>query len=408
MKADPSNRSDAVSTGRSRSFGRVFAALGATALLLGVAVLVSGSAEAEGPGESRSAAPSHSSSVGSSSRKTGGSGPTGSAQAEAEAEPAPRRFDATTCWRELERFNESVTIDTFREWATPLLAVKDSLVRDYLKERLTELIGNDPGRASQVLGWARDASPREFGIFMMAVRDSEAVHQPQVASKMMELGLDDTLPPDRRAGILSALDTQKRFEPAMLNKLTNFAKEPTSGEAGWAAARTIARVMKRDFKQSGNLTPYLDKLLTIGVESPDEQIRYLGQMMPMHVAPLLDAEATDRYAKILATEGNEDGRDAAAHNLSLSQDKEKVLALFARTFETDPAVCVRWAVFRFASRVAGKDALPLMANMAIQDPRFQPVYRDFERLYASGVLDWMRIWNGLSDQDPFGCLDRHH
>jgi len=166
--------------------------------------------------------------------------------------------------------------------------------------------------------------------------------------------------------------------------------------------------MKREFKQTGNLGPYMDKLLTIGVESPDEQIRYLGQMMPMHVAPLLDAEATERFAKILATEGNEDGRDAAAHNLSLSYEKEKVLALYAKTFATDPSVCVRWAVFRFSSRVAGKDALPLMADMALQDPRFQPVYQDFERLYASGILDWVRVWNSLPNQDPFGCLDRHH
>jgi hypothetical protein len=241
----------------------------------------------------------------------------------------------------------------------------------------------------------------------MALRDSEAVHLPQIAAQLTELGLDTRVAPERRAGILSALDTQKRLEPAALARLTNFAKDPVSGEAGWAAARTIARVMKKDFKQTGNLGPYMDKLLTIGAESPDEQIRYLGQMMPMHVAPLLDAEATERFAKILATEGNEDGRDAAAHNLSLSQDKEKVLALYAQTFETDPSVCVRWAVFRFASRVAGKDALPLMANMAIQDPRFQPVYQDFERLYASGVLDWVRVWNSLPNQDPFGCLDRH-
>jgi hypothetical protein len=376
------------------------------ALLLGVAVIFSGSAEADSHGEARLATTSSAPS-GDPSQRTGGAGRSNPSESVAEAEPAPRRFDATTCWKELERFNESVTIENFREWARPLLAVKDSLVRDYLKERLTELIGNDPARASEVLGWARDANAREFGLYMMAVRDAEAVQQPQVASRMMDMGLDATLPPERRAGILSALDTQKRFDPAALNRLANFARDPVSGEAGWAAARTIARVMKRDFKQTGNLAPYLDKLLTIGAEAPDEQIRYLGQMMPMHVAPLLDAEATERYAKILATEGNEDGRDAAAHNLSLSLEKEKVLALFAETFAKDPSVCVRWAVFRFSSRVAGKEALPLMANMAFQDPRFQPVYQDFARLYASGVLDWVRVWNSLPNQDPFGCLDHH-
>jgi hypothetical protein len=341
------------------------------------------------------------------SGKGGGAAPAGHPGGGAEAEAAPRRFDSTICWRDLERFNESVSIDTFREWATPLLTARDSLVRDYLKERLTELIGNDAGRASTVLGWARDATPREFGVFMMALRDSEAVHLPQVAARLTEMGLDSTLPPERRAGILSALDSQKRLEPAALARLTNFAKDPASGEAGWAATRTIARVMKRDFKQAGNLAPYMDKLLTIAEESPDEQIRYLGEMMPMHAAPLLDAEATERYAKLLVTEGNEAGRDAAAHNLSLSQDKAKVLELFAKTFETEPAVCVRWALFRFSARVAGRDALPVMANMALLDTRFQPHYQDFERIYASGVLDFVRVWNSLPDQDPFGCLDRH-
>jgi hypothetical protein len=151
----------------------------------------------------------------------------------------------------------------------------------------------------------------------------------------------------------------------------------------------------------------MDKLLTIGSESPDEQIRYLAQSMPMHAAPVLDAEATERYAKILTTEGNEAGRDAAVHNLSLSQDKAKVLELFTKTFESDPAVCVRWAVFRFSARVAGKDALPVMANMAIIDPRFQKDYQIFEQIYASGTLDFVRVWNSLPNQDPYGCLEHH-
>lgn len=385
----------------------LLAAGGGLVLLVAAVGLISrGSGEEAPSSESTPAAQADTSKSGGSGKK-GPSGAAAPAGAVAEAEAAPRRFDATTCWQDLERFNDTVTIDTFREWATPLLAARDSIVRDYLKERLTELIGGDAGRASTVLGWSKDASPREFNLIMTALRDSEAVHQPQVASKMLELGLDATLAPERRAGVLSALDTQKRLEPAALNKLTQFANEAASGEAGWAAARTIARVMKRDFKQNGNLAPYLDKLLTIGAESPDENIRYLGQMMPMHVAPVLDAEATERFSKILSTEGNDMGRDAAAQNLSLSSDREKVLALFAKTFQSDPALCVRWAVFRFSARMAGKDALPQMADMAVQDPRFQPVYQDFERLYASGTLDWVRIWNGLTNQDPFHCLDRH-
>ncbi|SEU30584.1 hypothetical protein [Stigmatella erecta] len=384
--------------------------LGAT--VLGAAVLLAGGAglvrpdEAEGRGEPHPAAVPGSPGQGPSRQgpAAGLTGPGGAAQ---EAVAAPRRFEATTCWPELERFDGHVTMENFREWAEPLLAAREPLVRDYLKERLTELIGNDAGRAQQVMDWAREAGPKDFKVYLSALRDSEALQLPQVAARLTDMALDGSLAPNQRAGFLSALDTQKRLEPAALTRLADFAKDPVSGEAGWAATRTIARVMKRDFHQSGSLTPYMDTLLTIGAESPDEQIRYLALSMPMHAAPVLDAEATGRYTRILATEGSEDGREAAVHNLSLSQDKAQVLELFGRSFVTEQDVCVRWALFRFAARAAGRDALPVMANMAMTDPRFQPDYQAFERLYASGTLDFVRLWNSLPDQDPHHCLDRH-
>jgi hypothetical protein len=402
--ASPQPSSSPLSGTTSRRKPLLVAGAGLAALLAGVALISRGGGAGESPSETGPAT-AHAPSKQDPAQKAGTPGQAGS-PAPGE-EPRGARFDSTVCWQDLERFNEEVTLQNFRDWATPLLGSKDALVRDYLRERLTELIGKDAGHALEVLEWARDAQGKSFGVFMMAVRDSEAVHLPQVSARLMEMGLDDRISSDRRAGILSALDTQKRLEPATLDRLTAFAKNPASGEAGWAATRSIARVMKRDFKQNGDITAYMDKLLTIGAESPDEQIRYLGQMMPMHAAPILDAESTERYAKILTSEGNEDGRDAAAHNLSLSQDKDKVLELFAKTFVTEQSECVRWALFRFSARVAGKAALPVMANMAMLDPRFQPHYQSFEQLYASGTLDFVRVWNSLPNPDPFNCLDRH-
>jgi hypothetical protein len=382
----------------------VLAGLGAAVLLAGVALLVRGS---HGGEEAASGAATPSAHADGAAGRGGSSGHSGGGGAPRAEEPPPR-FESTICWQDIERFNESVTIGNFRQWAAPLLASKDPNVRNYLRERLTELIGNDPARATEVLGWSRDAGPREFNVLMMALRDSQAVHQPQVAARMLEQGMDLTLDGQRRAGILSALDTQKRLAPEMLGTLADFAKDPVSGEAGWAATRTIARVMKRDFNEKGNLAPYMDKLLTIGTDSPDEQIRYLALSMPMHATPVLDEQSSARYAKVLTTEGSPEGREAAAHNLSVSGgDKTRTLELFAQSFVSEQDVCVRWALFRFAARVAGKDALPTMANMAIVDPRFQPLYQTFERIYASGTLDFVRVWNSLPDQDPVGCLDRH-
>lgn len=326
----------------------------------------------------------------------------------APGEPAHApAFEPAVCREGLEQLDAAVTLETFRERAAPLLATGDALVRDYLEDRLTELIGSDPARALEVLAWSQTAEGRAYGLLLRAVRDSEAVHRPEVAARLLELGLDGAIPSERRAGFLSALDTQKRLTPQALSRLTHFATDPVSGEAGWAATRTIARVMKREHQQNEDISPYLDDLLTIGAESPDEQIRYLGQMMPMHAAPLLDEQATARFERILLGEGNEDGRDAAAHNLSLSSDKARVLALFARTFPKEQSVCVRWALFRFSARTAGKRALPVMAAMAALDSRFEALYREFEHLYGIGTLDFVRVWQSLSNQDPFHCLDRH-
>ena len=402
MTADSS--SSAPSSGSSsRRKPLIAAGVGLVALLAGVALVGRGGAE-EAPSEAAQASPSQKPKQGTSPQ----GGPSGKAGPVAPVEQAKApQFSSTVCWKELERFNEGVTIHNFREWAEPMLNSRDGLVRDFLKERLVELIGNNPAHALEVMEWSRDAEGRSFGVFLTAVRDSEAVHQPQVASRLLDMGLDDSIPAQRRAGVLSALDTQKKLAPAALDKLTTFANDPVAGEAGWAAARTIARVMKREFKQNASISPYMDKLLTIGAQSPDEEIRYLGQMMPMHAAPLLSAEETERFAQILVGEGNEDGRDAAAHNLSLSMDKGRVLDLFAKTFETEQSLCVKWALFRFSARTAGKRALPVMANMAAQDPRFQPIYQDFSRIYESGTLDFVRLYNSLPNQDPFNCLDRH-
>ncbi|MFY0527376.1 hypothetical protein ACN28I_30935 [Archangium gephyra] len=401
--ASPTPPSSSPSGTSSRRKPLLVAGAGLVALLAGVALIGRGGSE-ERPAETDAAAANAPAKQGPANKK--GSSAPAAPLAPAEEAKAPQ-FTSTICWQDIERFNAGVSIHNFREWAEPLLNSRDGLVRDFLKERLVELIGKNPANALEVLEWSREAQGKSFGIYLMAVRDSEAVHQPQVATRLLDMGLDNSIPAERRAGVLSALDTQKRLAPVALDKLTNFANDPVAGEAGWAAARTIARVMKREHKQNASITPYMDKLLTIGAQSPDEQIRYLGQMMPMHAAPLLGPEETERFAQILVGEGNETGRDAAAHNLSLSHDKQRVLNLFATTFEKDPSLCVRWALFRFSARTAGKRALPVMAKMAAFDQRFQPVYQDFERIYASGTLDFVRVYNSLSNQDPFDCLDRH-
>ncbi|WNG21915.1 hypothetical protein F0U63_09705 [Cystobacter fuscus] len=379
-------------------------ALGAAALLSAVALLTRG-AEQQGDASGAAGAPTPRVPSANTARAASGSS-SGPGGAEPPQEKAPR-FSKTTCWQDLERFNESVTLGTFRDWAGPLLASKDPHVLAYLKERLAELIGEDEGRALEVLDWAREASPGEFKLFLAGVRGAPALLKPRVVEQLMTLGLDEKLDLGRRAGFLDGLQKLPRLEPAQLERLSHFAKDAASGEAGWVTTRAIGRVMKQDFERTGNVKPYLDKLLTIGTESLDEPVRYLALEMEMHADAPLDTQAVSRLAQVLTTEGSGEVRQVAAHDLSLAQDKAQVLDIYARAFATERDLCVRWALFRFSARAAGKDALPVMANMALADPRFQGDYQDFERLYASGIIDYERIWFSLPSQDPHGCMDHH-
>lgn len=379
--------------------------LGAVALLLGVALLSARSGDEAPPGTPGQATAPGAPPQGPSGKKAA-AGHTGQGGPEQPREKAPR-FSATTCWEGLEQFNEQVTLKTFRQWAAPLLAVKDLHVREYLKGRLAELIGNDANAANEVLDWALQAEPTEYKVLMAGLRESQAIALPQVAARLTDIGLDERIPVERRAGFLDALQNVRQLEPAALERLARFAKDPASGEAGWVTTRSIGRVMQQDFNRTGNAKPYLDKLFTIGTESPDEPVRYLALEMEMYADAPLDAQATEKLAKVLATEGSENIREVAAHDLSLAQDKTRALEIYAQAFEAEKDLCVRWALFRFAARAAGKQALPVMEDMAMKDPRFQANYQDIARLYASGVVDFDRIWFGLPDQNPHGCLDKH-
>lgn len=396
-------QTSAAGPSRGRAVPWVLAGVGLVAVVAAVGLLGRGGHDAQAP--SAMAAPVKATQPGGS-HGGGGGGKVAAAGVE-EAEAAERRFSEQTCFPELARFNDGVTLETFRDWAGPLLASKDALVRDYLKSKLAELIGDDAAKAGQVVDWARDAQGAEFKVLLSGLREADAVQKPQVAARLLEAGLDPKLPIERRAGLLSALDTQKHLTPDAMDRLADFARDPASTEAGWAATRTLGRVMTRESENQGDASPYLDRLITIATDAPDEQIRHLAQTAPLHNSPVLDEKATDRFARILQSEGNEDGRDAAAQALAMSSDKERVLKLFADSFQREQSVCVRWALFRFSARVAGREALPVMANMATVDPRFQPLYGTFETLYAQGNVDFIRVWNELPDQNPFGCMDRH-
>jgi hypothetical protein len=312
--------------------------------------------------------------------------------------------EPATCWAGLGRFDAEVSLERFRAWAAPLLASGDDLVREYLVERLAELIGDDEGRAREVLAWAGAAGGDELWLLLDAVKRTEAVHLPAVAGELVRLAFAPDADPERRAAFLAALDSQRHLGGDVLDGMASLALVDEPGEAGWVAARTVGRVMAHEVGRGGDAEPYLERLLTVGARSPDAQVRSVALEMPMHADVLVEGEAASRLAAIVASDPDPDVRRTAIHDLSLARDRDQALALYEELFRAEHDRCVRWAVFRFTARTAGARALPVMKRMAAIDPRFQDDYLVFERIYASGVVDFERVWHGLPDDDPHHCL----
>lgn len=305
------------------------------------------------------------------------------------------------CWPALRDFDRTATLEDLRA-AIAAVAGKDPLLATYLQERLTELIGSDPHRAHTVLAWARSASGPELEVLMAALKGAPAVREPSVAESLLVMGEDATAPIDLRGRALDALETQERFDAATMGRMKAIALDEKSDSAGWMATRTLGRVMTEDFRRTGTFQPYWGELLAIGRESEDTAVQLLALEMPSYGDPILDGTSIDALAELLRSDPDRNVREMAAHRLSVTSVPDRVLAIYRAAFPVEQDECVRWAIFRFAARVAGAGALPLLSEMAAIDPRFAPDRDDFAALYRSGTVDFGRIWLGKAERHQ--CL----
>jgi hypothetical protein len=315
-----------------------------------------------------------------------------------------KRTGPAPCWQGLAQIDGAMTLASFRELAVPLLASGDELVAQYLAERLAELIGDDSQRALEVLAWASDADGDGLAMVLEALRGTPAIHAPEVARELGRMAIDPALDPDQRALLVAALDTQRQLPPELVGELAALAKADDDSDAAWIAARTLGRVMNEHTRAGGDPAAYLDQLLDISARASDAQVRSVALEMPMHSDLLLDAATTARLASVVARDPDPDVKLTAIHDLSLGRDRDQVLSIYEDAFRVDPNVCVRWALFRFSARAAGPRALPTMKRMAHIDPRFARDYDAFAVIYASGVVDFERVWASLPDDDPHHCL----
>ncbi len=315
-----------------------------------------------------------------------------------------KRSGPAPCWQGLARIDRALTLASFRDLAPSLLESGDELAAQFLSERLAELIGDDPQRALGVIAWAEDADGDGLAMLVGALRLSPTIHVPAVAAALGRMAVDPALDPDQRTQLVAALDTQKQLPSELLGSLTSLATSENAGDIGWVAARTIGRVMNEHMQTGGDPARYLEQLVEIGAGSPDAQVRSVALEMPMHADVLLDPPIISRLATVLASDPDPDVKVTAIHDLSLGRDRDQVLATYEDAFRVDSNVCVRWALFRFSARAAGARALPTMQRMTRIDPQFERDYQIFAGIYASGVVDFERVWASLPDDDPHHCL----
>src|SRR5215217_6125353 len=320
-----------------------------------------------------------------------------------EPTPAIEQLPMPGCWDGgLRQLDKAATLDSLREALAVAVGNRDNLLAAYLQERLTELVGQDAGRALQVVEWAKQASPPQLGLYLDALKAAPAVHDAKVSQALLTLGEDKSLPLQNRSAALDALETQRRLSPVYLARLKAVALDETADSTAWVATRTLGRVMKEDFERTGTHAPYWKELLSIAGQSDDMAVRLLALEMPSYSNPLIGSESFDELKRILTTDRERDVREMAAFRLVVTREPEEALKIYEAAFEKEHDVCVRWAIFRFAVRAAGEQALPMLARLAAKDPRFQRDYTEFKQLYASGTVDFARIWLGKGEHHA--CL----
>jgi hypothetical protein len=319
-----------------------------------------------------------------------------------ERKPMDEQIPIPGCWDGLQEFDRTASMDTFRAALRAAIANGDRFLADYLQERLTELVGNDSARALQVLEWSKGTSHPELGIYMSALKAAPAVHDPKVSGQLLKMGEEKSATLAERSAALDALETQKRMGASDLKRLKAVALDETVDSVAWVATRTMGRVMKEDYERTGTYAPYWKELLDISGKSDDMAVRLLALEMPSYSNPIIGDESFEQLRRTLKSDRERDVREMAAFRLGVTHAPDKALDIYREAFELEHDVCVRWAIFRFAVRVAGAGALPLLQEFAAKDSRFMQDYTEFRDLYASGTVDFARIWLGKPEHHQ--CL----
>ncbi|HZH75029.1 MAG TPA: HEAT repeat domain-containing protein [Archangium sp.] len=321
-----------------------------------------------------------------------------------ELKPKEEMLPMPGCWQGVAELDKNLSMANFQQALAAAISGKDRMLADYLQARLTELVGDDPQRALQVLDWAQGANQEEIGVYIEAVKATAAVQRPEVVDRILKMGEDKGASLLHRGAAMDALETQKRLGPATMARVKAIALDESLDSVSWIATRTLGRVMKEDYERTGNFSPYWKELMDISEKSDDMAVRLMALEMPSYSNPLIgkDSQELERLARLMRTDSERDVREMAAFRLAVTEQPDKALEYYRDAFPQEHDECVRWAIFRFAVRAGGASALPLLQQLAAQDPRFLQDYQDFQKLYAEGTVDFSRVWMGKEERH--NCL----
>jgi hypothetical protein len=322
---------------------------------------------------------------------------TTSASAVDERPLAESRLPRLTCYAGYLKLESLHGLEGVRAAIRQAIAQNDQAALLFLEQRLAEVIGKDPQRALQVIEWAHTTQEPEMSLYLRAVRETEAVRSPGVVDRLATMA-ESHQDPGHQANALMTLETQHRFEPAMLERLTTLAKKDTlvTGVA-MHTVRSIGRVMDNDFQRTGRFDPYMGKLLEVALDSTEPDVRGLAIEMGTYPDARIDGQSLQHLAKLQREDPDPDVREMAALVMSSGRDTEAVLEAFGKSFPQEKNECVRWAIVRYAVRAAGPQALPLLKEFAQQDARFRQDYADFKALYDAGQVDFDRVFLGKAN-----------
>src|SRR5205814_6559915 len=125
------------------------------------------------------------------------------------------------CWEDLLQLDRTLTMGNYRSVLAAAIGRGDELTLAYLRERLTELVGDSAANALQLLSWAEEdaGDGHRLVIDMEALKSAPAVQRPKVAERLLQLGEDPKGTVQLRAAALVALETQKHLAPAAIDRL---------------------------------------------------------------------------------------------------------------------------------------------------------------------------------------------